>query len=283
MTENKTSLEEESVAGDALAVEEEPSKATESVRTKPVRGLPFLRGRFARDGKGKKVRRRRRRPRLPKRPKLPRPKPPTNFKQELFTVPNILTYLRIGMLPLILIVLDRDSRLYSFMAALLFAVASFTDLFDGYFARKLNQVTILGKLLDPLADKLMVSATLIIMVPMGRAASWIVILILAREFAITGLRGIAASEGMVIAAAPMAKYKTMYQMLAIFCLLLHYPYTVNFYGMFELVLNYHRIGTFFLYLALALSILSGIDYFVKFGVAINSKYQSSTDSSTHAS
>lgn len=256
----------------------DPSQTNESggvgnpPKKRPIRGLPFFRGRFARDTESKKVRRRRR--------KILRPKPPTNFKQELFTIPNILTYIRIAMLPFILLVLNQDSRFFSFWAAMLFAIACFTDLFDGYFARKLNQVTIFGKLLDPLADKLIVSATLIIMVPMGRVASWLVILLLAREFAITGLRGIAASEGMVIDASPVAKYKTVYQMIAIFCLLLHYPFRVDYFGMFELLLNFHRIGTVFLYIALLFSLVSGLEYFWKFGVAINQKYQSNKEQST---
>lgn len=246
------------------------------LRTRPIRGLPFFRGRFARDKKSKKVRRRRVKKKRPKKDR----KPPSNFKQELLTVPNILTYLRIAMLPLILVIVNQDSRQFSFWAALIFAVAAFTDLFDGYFARKLNQVTILGKLLDPLADKLIVSGILIILVPMGRVASWIVIILLAREFAITGLRGIAASEGMVIAASPLAKFKTIYQMLALFCLLIHFPYRIDYFGMFELLLNFHRIGMFFLYLALGLSLASGFEYFWKFGVAINSKYASSAKSAS---
>ncbi len=239
------------------------------LKTRPIRGLPFFRGRFARDKKSKKIRRRR-----VKKKRRKERKAPTNFKQELFTIPNILTYIRIGMLPLILVIVNQDSRQFSFWAAIIFAFAAFTDLFDGYFARKLNQVTILGKLLDPLADKLIVSGILIILVPMGRVASWLVIVLLAREFAITGLRGIAASEGMVIAASPLAKFKTIYQMLALFCLLLHFPYRIDYFGMFELLLNFHRIGIFFLYLALCLSLASGFDYFWKFGVAINSKYAS---------
>jgi CDP-diacylglycerol--glycerol-3-phosphate 3-phosphatidyltransferase len=235
-------------------------------KKKPKRGLPLLRGRFARDKESKKIKKRRMR-------KL-QIRPPTNFKQEMFTIPNILTYMRIAMIPLILLILDRDSRWYSFLAGLLFAIACFTDLLDGYLARKLNQVTILGKLLDPLADKLIVSSVLILMVPMGRVASWLVIIMLAREFAITGLRAIAANEGMVIAADPLGKFKTVFQMLAIFCLLLHYPFQIDYFGLFSFNLNFHRVGTVFLYLALFLSIISALDYFWKFAVAVNSKYKS---------
>jgi len=235
-------------------------------RTLPRRGLPLLRGRFSRDSQTNKVKKRRKR-RL-------KPRPPTNFKQEIFTIPNMLTYLRILMIPLILVVLDRDSRWYSFLGAIIFAGASLTDLVDGYLARKLNQVTILGKFLDPLADKLVVSAVLIVMVPMGRVSSWIVIVLLAREIAVTGLRAIAASEGIVIAAAPLGKQKTAVQMLSIFALLIHYPFIINYFGLFSVQVNFHRVGILFLYVSLALSLISGFDYFWKFGIGINNKYKS---------
>lgn len=202
-----------------------------------------------------------------------RPKPPTDFRKEMTTIPNILTYIRMLMLPLILLVLDRDNRWSSFLAGCFFSFACFTDFFDGYFARKFNQVTVLGKLLDPLADKLIVSATLIVMIPMGRVPSWLVIVLIAREFAITGLRGIASSEGMVIAAAPLGKYKTAFQMVALFCLLIHYPYPMNYFGLFTWEVNYHRVGLVLLYVSLFFSIASAMDYFWKFAVAVDRSYK----------
>lgn len=199
--------------------------------------------------------------------------PPTNFRRELYAVPNVLTYIRILMIPLVLLVLERDSRLYGFYAACIFAAACATDFLDGYLARKLNQITILGKLIDPLADKLIVAATLIIMVPMGRVPSWIVIILLSREFAITGLRGIAASEGLVIAASPLGKHKTAFQMLAIFSLLIHYTYRVHFVGLFSLEVSFHQCGLVLLFISLFFSLASAIDYFWKFAVSINERYK----------
>ncbi|MCK6512568.1 CDP-diacylglycerol--glycerol-3-phosphate 3-phosphatidyltransferase [Myxococcota bacterium] len=199
--------------------------------------------------------------------------PPTNFRRELYAIPNVLTYIRILMIPLVLFVLERDSRLYSFYAACIFAAACVTDFLDGYLARKLNQITILGKLIDPLADKLIVAATLIIMVPMGRVPSWVVIVLLSREFAITGLRGIAASEGLVIAASSLGKHKTAFQMLAIFGLLIHYTYRIDFLGLASIEVSFHQVGLVLLFLSLFFSLISAFDYFWKFALSINERYK----------
>lgn len=217
-----------------------------------------------------------------KRRKKRRLRPPTNFKRELYAVPNLLTYVRILMLPMILVAVSYESRWYSFLAAAFFSLACITDFFDGYAARTLNQVTILGKLLDPLADKLIVSSTLIILIPMGRAPYWLVILLIAREFAITGLRGIAASEKMIIAASPIAKYKTAFQMFAIFFLLVHYPYRIDFYSLFVLEVSFHQVGLTFLYISLFYSVTSGIDYFWKFAVQINQRYKDALEAAEGA-
>lgn len=248
---------------------EEADFSEEQLEEKRAKRLFQLRDRFLRrKASGERKKRRRY-----------RPNPPTDFRKELTTIPNILTYIRMLMLPLILLVLDRENRWSSFLAGCAFSFACFTDFFDGYFARKFNQITVLGKLLDPLADKLIVSATLIVMIPMGRVPSWLVIVLIAREFAITGLRGIAASEGLVIASAPLAKYKTAFQMVAIFCLLIHYPYVVDYFGVFNLYVSFHRMGIVFLYISLFFSITSGLDYFWKFGKAINIRYEDALRSS----
>ncbi|MBK06920.1 MAG: CDP-diacylglycerol--glycerol-3-phosphate 3-phosphatidyltransferase [Deltaproteobacteria bacterium] len=200
-------------------------------------------------------------------------RPPTNFKRELYAIPNILCYFRIILIPVILVLIAYESRWYSYLAAILFSVACITDFFDGYLARKLDQITILGKLLDPLADKLAVAATLIILIPLGRVPGWLVILLLSREFAITGLRGIAASEKMIIASSPVAKYKTTFQMVSIFFLLLHYPYQIHFYGIVSIEISAHHVGLAFLYLSLFFSLVSAADYFWKFAVQINQRYE----------
>ncbi len=199
-------------------------------------------------------------------------RPPTNFKRELLAIPNIITYFRILTIPFILFFVSYESRWHSFIASLFFTFACFSDFFDGYFARKLNQITILGKLLDPLADKLVVSSTLIILIGMGRVPDWLVILLLAREFAITGLRGIAASEKMIIPASPLGKYKTAFQMAAIFYLLVHYSYRINFYGLFALEFSFHDVGIVLLYISLFYSLISAFDYFWKFATQINQRY-----------
>jgi CDP-diacylglycerol--glycerol-3-phosphate 3-phosphatidyltransferase len=202
-------------------------------------------------------------------------KPPTNFKRELFTIPNILCYFRIILIPVVLVYAAEDTRWSSFLAAVLFTVASVTDFFDGFLARKLNQITILGKLLDPLADKLIVASTLILMIPLGRVPGWLVLVLLAREFTITGLRGIAASEGMVIAASSLGKYKTVFQMLSIFCLLIHYPYQINYFNLFQVQISFQQVGMAFLYIALFYSLLSAFEYFWKFAAQINDRQEES--------
>src|SRR4029077_5185790 len=117
-----------------------------------------------------------------------------------------------------------------FWACMVFTAAAITDVLDGYLARKLNVVSVLGKFLDPLADKLIVMAALVWLVPMGRIPSWVVVLLLARELSVTGLRSVAASEGVVIAAGNEGKTKTALQMIGIVALVLGYPYRMAFFG-----------------------------------------------------
>ncbi|APG26840.1 CDP-diacylglycerol--glycerol-3-phosphate 3-phosphatidyltransferase [Syntrophotalea acetylenivorans] len=185
-------------------------------------------------------------------------------------LPNLLTLGRIACIPLLVSFLFFDGRGSSFGAALIFSLAAITDWLDGYLARKWQVVTVLGKFLDPLADKLIVMAALIMLIPLGRVPAWAVFVILAREIIITGLRSIAATEGIVIAASNLGKYKTILQMVAIIGLLLHYDY-YWFFGMrYEwLHVSMHRIGLVYFYLALALTLWSGIDYLVKFFRVIN--------------
>lgn len=140
------------------------------------------------------------------------------------------------------------------IGALIFIIASTTDWVDGYFARKYNLVTNLGKFLDPLADKLLVSSALIVLVELGMAPSWMVILIIAREFAVTGLRAILAGEGEIVAAKMLGKIKTWTQIIAISALLLH-----NI--IFELIS--FRFDLLALWVALFFTLWSGFDYFYK--------------------
>ncbi len=183
----------------------------------------------------------------------------------LLNLPNILTLGRIAAIPALVILLFFDSREAGLWAAAVFGLASVTDWLDGYLARKWEIVTVLGKFLDPLADKLLVMAALIMLIPLGRVPAWAVFLILAREMVITGLRSIASSEGIVISASDLGKYKTIFQMTAIPGLLLHYDYYWFFGVHWEIFhVSMHNFGIFFFYVAFAMTLWSGGDYLVKF-------------------
>ena len=183
----------------------------------------------------------------------------------LLNLPNILTLTRVAAVPVLVVLLLFPGREAGFWAALVFSLAAITDWLDGYLARRWDIVTVLGKFLDPLADKLIVMAALIMLIPMGRVPAWAVFLILAREIVVTGLRSIASSEGIVIAASDLGKNKTIFQMVAIIGLLLHYDYYWLFGIKWELFhVTMQNVGTFFFYIALALTLWSGGDYLAKF-------------------
>ncbi len=188
-----------------------------------------------------------------------------NLRTGVLNLPNLLTLARIVAVPIVLVLLLFDSRAAGMWAASIFGIAAVTDFIDGWLARKWQVETVLGKFLDPLADKLIVMVALIMLIPLDRVPAWAVFLILAREMVITGLRSIASSEGIVIAASDLGKYKTIYQMVAIPGLMLHY----DFYWFFGLEwsifhVNMHNFGIFFFYIAFALTLWSGFDYLQKF-------------------
>lgn len=174
--------------------------------------------------------------------------------KKILNLPNSLTLGRIAAVPVLLLflALGHGGPATSIFAAFLFLAATITDLLDGYLARRYKLVTNFGRFLDPLADKLLNLAALIMLIPLGRAPAWLVFLILAREIAVTGLRAIAASEGIVIDASGLGKQKTLTQNIAIFLLLWHYPF---------LGLNFHVIGTVLLWVALVITYWSGYAYF----------------------
>ena len=183
----------------------------------------------------------------------------------VWNIPNILTLMRIAAIPLMVLLLMTGERESSFWAAALFSAASFTDWLDGYLARKMGIVTVFGKFLDPIADKLIVMAALIMIIPLGRVPAWIVLVILGREIIITGLRGIASSEGIVIEASDLGKFKTIFQIVAIIALLLHYDYHWFFSAGHPLLLaNMHNVGMFYLWIAFVITVWSGVDYLFKF-------------------
>ena len=176
---------------------------------------------------------------------------------KLMTTPNWLSLGRICAVPLLVMLLGfgRGGPVVSKISAILFLVAVLTDFLDGFLARRWKLVTNFGRFLDPLADKLLISAALIMLIPLERADAWVVFLIIGREIAVTGLRGIAATEGVVIDASLAGKQKALTQNVAVFLLLWHYPA----YG-----INLHIVGSVILYLALAATYWSGYAYFKEF-------------------
>ena len=178
----------------------------------------------------------------------------------MWTLPNFLSLFRIAIIPVLVYLLTLPDRLASTLAALLFLFASLTDYFDGYLARRHQLVSNLGKILDPLADKLMILAVLIMLAAMDRPGepsvpAWLVVVIVARETAVTVLRGIALSEGIVMEAEEMGKYKFVLQAFAIFALLLHYSY---------LGVDFYVGGMYFLLLSTVFAVWSGVNYYLKF-------------------
>lgn len=188
-----------------------------------------------------------------------------NLRSGRLNLPNLLTLARVAAIPLLVVIMLSDTPRAGLWAAGIFGAAAATDFIDGWLARKWEVVTVLGKFLDPLADKLIVMAALIMLIPLGRVPAWAVFLLLAREIIVTGLRSIASSEGIVIDASELGKYKTIYQMVAIPGLMLHYDYYWFFGVRSELLhVNMHLFGLFFFYIALALTLWSGFDYLHKF-------------------
>jgi CDP-diacylglycerol---glycerol-3-phosphate 3-phosphatidyltransferase len=182
----------------------------------------------------------------------------------IFTLPNLLTLFRIFVTPLFFILFFYfPTKVFSLLASLLFALASLTDFLDGYIARRWNLETSLGKFLDPLADKLLVAVALIMLIPLDRVPSWMVAVIIGREILVTGLRVVAVTEGLMISASRLGKYKTVLQILSVISLLIHYEYQLNIRSSYFLI-NFHEMGMGLLWLAMFVTVWSGIDYFRKF-------------------
>jgi CDP-diacylglycerol---glycerol-3-phosphate 3-phosphatidyltransferase len=173
------------------------------------------------------------------------------------TPPNIVTMLRIAMAPILLWCLLYTTPEASWIGAVVFFVATISDYFDGYLARGYGYVTTLGKFLDPMADKLIVTTALIMLAGMARTPhvpAWMVVVLVTREIMVTGLRAVAAAEGLIVAAEELGKYKMSLQAIAIQGLLIHYTYFhVDFFA----------AGMFVLWLSIGVSIWSGVDYYVR--------------------
>ena len=172
-------------------------------------------------------------------------------------LPNLLTVSRILLIPVFVLIFSSPTPGRSLVAAIVFVVAAITDLLDGYLARRRSQVTKLGRLLDPIADKLLVLSALILLVQFDRVGALVAILIIAREVAVTGVRAIAAAEGIVLTPETTGKYKMVAQVVAIVLLILED-------GIGPGTWNLHLAGTAVLYLALVLAFISGGRYLVSF-------------------
>ena len=174
--------------------------------------------------------------------------------KNLVLTPNFMTFARILAVPVIIILLSRDRQWTTLAAAAVFSLASITDYLDGYLARTRDLVTPLGKIMDPLADKLLVSSTLIMLSAIHFIPGWIACVIIGREMAVTGLRLVLVENSQDVSASWLGKYKTGFQIAAIIPLTMHYSY---------LGVDFDAIGRFFLYGAVILTIWSGTDYFIK--------------------
>lgn len=203
-----------------------------------------------------------------------------SLAEDAVNLPNLLTFARLVMIPLFLWFLDQGVPVPCFWAALIFTGAAVTDVLDGYLARRLGLVSVLGKFLDPLADKLIVMAALVWMVPMGRIPAWVVVVVLAREISVTGLRAVAASEGVVIAAGQEGKVKTALQMIGIIALVLGYPYHLDYFGVDLGVVDLVHVGRMLVYLSLVFSVASAGQYTYLLSQAVEAKDKKLRDEST---
>ena len=177
-------------------------------------------------------------------------------------LPNKLTILRVIMIPFFLVALLVEGiPAGKWIALAIFIIASFTDMLDGKIARKYNLITNFGKFMDPLADKLLVSAALIALIPLGKIPAWVVIVIISREFIISGFRLIASDNGVVIAASYWGKFKTVFQMIMIIWLILDLNWFIVEY-IFDFPI-YDILGNILIVISLVLTVISMIDYIAK--------------------
>lgn len=178
-------------------------------------------------------------------------------------LPNLLTFSRLLLIPIFIMLFSQPTPERSLAAATVFGIAAITDLLDGYLARRRSEVTRLGRLLDPIADKLLVISGLILLVEFQRVSAIVAILIIAREVAVTGIRAISAAEGIVLSAETTGKYKMTAQVLAILCLIVADSVDPEW--------NVYAIGNVLLYGALMLGLISGAKYLVTFWRQISLK------------
>ncbi|MDT7041137.1 CDP-diacylglycerol--glycerol-3-phosphate 3-phosphatidyltransferase [Candidatus Nitronereus thalassa] len=189
---------------------------------------------------------------------------PEPVVERSLNLPNVLTVLRILMVPIYVILFLNPTPIRSIAAASVFSLAALTDLLDGYLARRRGQVTKVGRLLDPIADKFLVISGLILLVQFQRIDAWLAIAFIVRELGITGVRAVAASKGLIIAAGQLGKYKVVLQLVGIIFLTLQGALVISF-------LDFYLLGTGLLYGALVFSIISAGQYLWEFWQALVNK------------
>ena len=183
--------------------------------------------------------------------------PPLPVSNEIWNLPNALTLFRIFLVPFLVVVLLTKFSGREYAGLSIFLLAAITDFFDGYFARRYNKVTKLGALLDPMADKLLMSAAFISLVELELARAWMIVIIIGREFAVDSLRSIAAQQGVTIAASPLGKTKTVSQVISVSLLILSYELG-----------EYKFMAELSLWVVMIFALVSAVDYFFKFSRAI---------------
>ena len=193
------------------------------------------------------------------------------LRQELLNIPNMLTLSRIVGIPVVMLFIWRGDPRDCVIAGWIYSLVTVTDYIDGYLARRWGQVTVMGKFLDPLADKLIVMAMLVMLVGLGRVPGWLAVIVLGREMTINGLRAIASIEGLEIPAGSLGKKKTAMQMVGVMCLVVHYPYRVYFFGLYDGVVDFNRLGLILLGGSVVLSVMSAVAYIVGFFRALDQK------------
>ena len=187
------------------------------------------------------------------------------LRREILNLPNLITLGRLLLIPPVLILIDPTDPILNFWACIIFAAASALDILDGWLARRQGLVTVFGKFMDPLADKLMAMSVMVYLVYVGLMPPWLVVVMLGRDLYISGLRTVAASMGVVIAAGEDGKLKTIFQLVGICCLLVRYRYRWPFT---DQMVDFHVLGMAFVYVSLWLSIVSAVQYTRAFGVSL---------------
>lgn len=192
------------------------------------------------------------------------------IREDAVNVPNLLTMLRIVLIPLALWLIADGSPRACFWAGAVYTISAITDFLDGWLARRMGLISVLGKFLDPLADKLLVISSLLVMIAMEWVPTWAVIIIVARELSVTSLRVIAMSEGVEMAASQGGKEKAALQMIAVLLLMVHYPYVLDF-GVAAFPVDFNAVGLVTLYISIFFAIWSGGEYVKLFVEAVENK------------